>query len=238
MRCSPIRRDAQKLENHLRYFSREHWRDRIADLPILLRPIAFKEVVVGEGLQPGRLSYSQATALGRIVMDVVMPVLLDVGNHGRCRIALHLHTKSVEKWDGIRIDVDVVGQQQWRKVPERRGVFEHLRITRCKHVSVQVRQHVASALMLDYTTDALVQQPIFKLLMHLGRDDDLQGHKLRASRFVALGCFDARFDDRHDRLSTRNMPANKVDRGLAQSRQPLLVRVLFFGNATSNRGHS
>ena len=73
-------------------------------------------------------------------MNVLVPVLLDVGNHGRCRIALHLHTKSVEKWDGIRIDVDVVGQQQWRKVPERRGEFDHLGITRGKHVAVQPLQ--------------------------------------------------------------------------------------------------
>lgn len=73
-------RRVEKLVDHLGDFSREHWRDRIAHLAVLLRPIAFKEIVVGEGLQPRRLSHGQATALRRIVMDVVVPVLLDVGN--------------------------------------------------------------------------------------------------------------------------------------------------------------
>ena len=41
----------------------------------LLRPVAFKKIVIGERLQTCRLTYRQTTALKRIVMNEVVPIL-------------------------------------------------------------------------------------------------------------------------------------------------------------------
>lgn len=58
--------------------------DGVSDLMVLGRPGTAKKVVVGKGLQTGRLANGQAATLGGIVMDIVMAVLGDVaGDCGR-----------------------------------------------------------------------------------------------------------------------------------------------------------
>lgn len=47
----------------------------ISHLYILLRSISFKAVVVRKSLNSGRLTYSQRSALGRVIVDEVVSVL-------------------------------------------------------------------------------------------------------------------------------------------------------------------
>jgi hypothetical protein len=46
-------------------------------------------------LQSCRLAHGEATALSRIVVNVVMPVFTNVRNNGCCRSILELDAKSV-----------------------------------------------------------------------------------------------------------------------------------------------
>ena len=50
----------------------------ISNLHILLGPISKEEIIIREGLQASGLTHRQATALQRVGMDEVVPVLGDM----------------------------------------------------------------------------------------------------------------------------------------------------------------
>ena len=50
------------------------WWYGISDLDVLLRPIAQKEVIVGESLQPSSFAYRQAAALDRVRMNEIVAI--------------------------------------------------------------------------------------------------------------------------------------------------------------------
>ena len=70
------------MNNLCDFVGQQRW-NGIADLPILFGSIAFEEIVIRKGLQPSRLAHCEASALSRIGVDVVMPILLDVRHHRR-----------------------------------------------------------------------------------------------------------------------------------------------------------
>jgi hypothetical protein len=64
-------------------------------LNVLLGTIAAKEVVVGKSLEPGRFPDRERSALRRIVVNVVVPVLCNVTHNGRAGLISQLYPKSV-----------------------------------------------------------------------------------------------------------------------------------------------
>lgn len=70
----------QRLDN-AGNLSRKKGGDRIADLRVLFCPVSREEVVVRKCLQAGGLTDGQAPALGRVMMNEVMPVLGYMGNN-------------------------------------------------------------------------------------------------------------------------------------------------------------
>src|SRR5690606_10777069 len=60
---------------------KKRW-NRIPHLVILISSPAHEEVVVRERLCPGRLAHRKASALVRVMMDEVMPILRDVADYG------------------------------------------------------------------------------------------------------------------------------------------------------------
>lgn len=59
--------DFTNLHGQIRWY-------RIADLVVLLCPVPLKKVVVGKGLDSGRLSHGKASTLARIVMNIVVAI--------------------------------------------------------------------------------------------------------------------------------------------------------------------
>ena len=78
--CGLLRKN--RVTNPRNLACKQGW-NRISHLVVLLRAIALKEVVVGEGLQTRSFADSQAAALARIRVDVVVAIFLDVGHNGR-----------------------------------------------------------------------------------------------------------------------------------------------------------
>ena len=73
------------LQNIVHYFCYLHgkqWWYRIANLPVLFGFVSFKEVVVGEGLQSGSFPNREAPALDGIIVNEVVPILVDMGCNG------------------------------------------------------------------------------------------------------------------------------------------------------------
>ena len=67
-----------ELQDHSGDLASEARRDRVAYLRVLLGTVAGEEVVVLEGLETCSLTHREASALRRIGMDEVVPVLGDV----------------------------------------------------------------------------------------------------------------------------------------------------------------
>src|SRR5262245_49368031 len=72
-------------------------RDSVTDLMVLCRARAFKKVVVRKCLCPSRLPDGEASALCRIVMNVVVAVLRDVGSDGRGGPVRKLNAKPIRE---------------------------------------------------------------------------------------------------------------------------------------------
>lgn len=73
------------FKNIVHYFCYLHgkqWRNCIANLPVLLGLVSFEEVIVGKGLQSGSLSNCEAPALEGIIVNEIVPILVDVGCNG------------------------------------------------------------------------------------------------------------------------------------------------------------
>ena len=87
----------QQSEDNFSDFPGQEWRDSISHLVILLRTIALEKVVVGERLQACCLPNRQAPALGGLGMNVVVPILGNMG-HDCCRwLIAQLNTESINK---------------------------------------------------------------------------------------------------------------------------------------------
>lgn len=68
----------KKGENSFRDLAGKQWRHSIPHLVVLLGSWALKEIIIREGLQPGRFANCEATALGWFVVDKVMAIFADV----------------------------------------------------------------------------------------------------------------------------------------------------------------
>lgn len=73
----------------------EERRYRITDLLVLQRSRTAEEVVIWEGLETGSLADRQASALGRIVVNIVVSILRDVRCHRCGGFPPQLNSKSV-----------------------------------------------------------------------------------------------------------------------------------------------
>lgn len=74
-------RNPHEVRNNDCYLFRQERRDGIADLCVLLRPVALKKIVVREGLQACNLSNGKAPALGWVGVDEIVSILGHVGDH-------------------------------------------------------------------------------------------------------------------------------------------------------------
>src|SRR5262245_46047387 len=64
----------QQLENAFCDLPCEQGRHSVSDLAVLLRSWSLEQIVVGECLEPSGLADSEAAALTRVAVDVVMAV--------------------------------------------------------------------------------------------------------------------------------------------------------------------
>lgn len=83
--------------NNFRNLPREERRYGIADLNVLGRPGSTEKVVIRKRLQAGSLPHSQAPALPRIRMDVVVTILRNVAGDRRGGTFPCLNAESISK---------------------------------------------------------------------------------------------------------------------------------------------
>lgn len=97
----------QQCVYYLRDLVRNKGGDRVANLAVLRGTLAAKEIVVRKRLQPRTFSNGQTTALSRIVVDVVVAVLVDVGrNSGGWRVT-KLYPEAIGKISSIQRPRDI-----------------------------------------------------------------------------------------------------------------------------------
>src|SRR3546814_5151379 len=93
-------------------------RHRIAYLGVLLSAVAREDVVVGKRLEPCCFPDRETSALGGVVVDVVVPVLGNVSHHRGGRFVHALHAEPILERDrfGFLLDmhIDVIGKQLGR----------------------------------------------------------------------------------------------------------------------------
>ena len=86
---------------------------------VLLSAVAREDVVVGKRLEPCCFPDRETSALGGVVVDVVVPVLGNVSHHRGGRFVPALHAEPILERDrfGFPIDmhIDVIGKQLGRK---------------------------------------------------------------------------------------------------------------------------
>jgi hypothetical protein len=99
--------------------SRQQGWNGVTNLRVLLSPITAEKVVIRKGLKPRGLSNCQASALVRLVMDIVMPVFGHVAHYRRRRRLLELHAEAVcEIVVPKRMaDIAMVWIDSFRKIP-------------------------------------------------------------------------------------------------------------------------
>lgn len=81
-------------------------------------------------------------------MDEIVSILGDMGDHGRRWMACQLNAEPVSEW---RIDVGRVLMVRKQALGELRHFgrkAKRFSVARGKHVSVQIRRHVASSIVL------------------------------------------------------------------------------------------
>lgn len=76
---------------------RQEWGYRIAHLSILLGSIPKEYVVIGESLQSRGFAHRQASALERIRVNEVMPILRDMARHGAGRQIARLTPEAISE---------------------------------------------------------------------------------------------------------------------------------------------
>lgn len=111
MSSAPIPR-VHELQDHAGDLAGKKRWDRVADLRVLLGPVTGEEVVVLEGLETCSLTHREASALRRIGMDEVVPVLGDVSDDGGRPRTLQLNPEAVGERHFLRKNVAVSGQQR------------------------------------------------------------------------------------------------------------------------------
>ena len=70
----PSLRRTHNLKYGFSNLSSEKWWNSVSNLDVLFGPVSYEEIVVGKRLHTRCLANSQASALGRIVVDEVMAV--------------------------------------------------------------------------------------------------------------------------------------------------------------------
>lgn len=122
----------------------EERRYGIPDLLVLGGPVSFKEVIVGERLQPRGLSYSQAPALPWVKMDVIVPILHDVGRDCRRGLPFDLDLEPVRKLYRVApkesLRICVVRNQVFRNIIKGRRNAINFRIRSIEEIPLEVRR--------------------------------------------------------------------------------------------------
>ena len=104
----------------------------IPHLVILLRPVALKEVIVGKGLQSGRLTYCQTPALLRVWVNEVVTIFGNVACDGRTGRFVVLDSESIRKLAALPICM--CGREPLQC--EFAVTFRRVPALLCKHCSV------------------------------------------------------------------------------------------------------
>ena len=68
----------QQISHLLSNLVRQQGRYCVSYLPVLVGFASLEEVIVREGLQPGSFSHRQAPALGRVIVNIIVPILANV----------------------------------------------------------------------------------------------------------------------------------------------------------------
>ena len=88
---------AQNIRYDFSNLTGKQRRHCIPYLLILLRTVSFKKVIVWKALEPRSLADGQTSALQRIVMDEIVPVLSNMSCNRRGRLILELNSEPVIK---------------------------------------------------------------------------------------------------------------------------------------------
>ena len=129
----------------------EERRNRVTNLSVLIGHPAFKKIIVRECLQPGRFPHTQAAALFRIIVDVVVPILSNMGGDGRCGPRTNLDPESVHK----RVTrspgyVYVIGSKKVGHLGQSRGLAIKSRVFGPEEVPHKILPHMAPAVVVHY----------------------------------------------------------------------------------------
>jgi len=124
----------------------------------LLGPVAQKQIIVGKGLKPRRLADGEGTALRRIRMDEIMPVLRNVAGYRRRRTVRELHPEAIRK--GARLPALVGRREQRRIIFAPRVRTGCCSVDRGKQIARKVCFHVAAGLVLGERPELRVFEPL------------------------------------------------------------------------------
>jgi hypothetical protein len=97
----------EKSSDDIGYLFRKIRWYRIANLSVLMFLWAFEEIIVWKSLQSSSFAYSQAAALAWVRVNVVMPILCNMGHYGRGRYSPTLDSEPIVKGNLFRVDVFV-----------------------------------------------------------------------------------------------------------------------------------
>lgn len=156
----------EQLRHYAGNLTGEVGRDSIADLMILLRAIAAEIVIIGERLQPRCFADREASALQRVRMDEIVPVLRDVRRDCRGGLIPDLHLEAVtEAFSGsqpvslVMSDVAVPGKKLSRPFLKLRTDARRLCDRRSISVAGEITRHVRACFMLDHAAETRVVKP-------------------------------------------------------------------------------
>ena len=98
-------RSIKQTADDFRNFPREHRRNSVSNLLILLSTRPFEEVIVWKCLYSCSFTNSQWTALRWVWMNVVMPIFAYMTRNSGCRLTPNLDTESVIKDEFVLVHV-------------------------------------------------------------------------------------------------------------------------------------
>jgi hypothetical protein len=136
---------------------------RVSHLDVLRGPVSTKEVVVRERLETSRLPNRQAPALERVMVDVVVAILADMGDDRRTRTRSDLDAEAIRKMAAILqgiVHAEMIRQQIGRKVLECRGLSVMFRVAGGVEVPVKVAPHVGAAAVVADAFDSVIFKPV------------------------------------------------------------------------------
>lgn len=119
----------QQASHYCCQLVRKKWRNGVADLGVLLRPVACKEVVVRKRLKACGFPDGQASALLRIVVNIVVAVLGNMRDYRGGRVVFALYAEAILEGYGscpvVGLYVVMGWQQLGGKTSSRGEYFRH-----------------------------------------------------------------------------------------------------------------